>query len=97
MRSLSCAVQLPVHGAFDANYIVLFLVSWYSALASYAAAAHFRPHTAFAVLLCAMLAVGLLLSGAIAPTLRTLYTTARPLYHLTGAQLPSQVPGLVSL
>lgn len=77
-------MQLPVWGSFDWYAIAMFLVSWYAAAAGNAAAAHFRPRTALAVVLCALLAAGLLLSGAVAPTLRALHRTASPLYSLTG-------------
>ena len=85
-----CLVQLPIQGGFDWYTITFFLVSWYTANAGYAAAAHLRPRTATAVLLCSVLAVGLLLSGAVAPTARSLYRTARPLYYLSGMSPPIQ-------
>ena len=82
--------QLPIQGGFDWYTITFFLVSWYTANAGYAAAAHLHPRTATAVLLCSALAVGLLLSGAVAPTARSLYRTARPLYYLSGMSPPVQ-------
>lgn len=77
-------MQLPIQGGFDWYCIAFFMVSWYVANAGYAAAAYLRPATAMAALLCAVLAVGLLLSGAIAPSLRAMYRTSRPLYDLSG-------------
>lgn len=78
-----CA-QLPLQGGYDWYSLSFFLVSLYTANAGYAAAAHLRQRTATAVLLGAILVVGLLLSGAVAPTARSLYRTARPLHYLPG-------------
>ncbi|EIE24788.1 hypothetical protein COCSUDRAFT_62198 [Coccomyxa subellipsoidea C-169] len=75
---------LPLQGGYDWYSLSFFLVSLYTANAGYAAAAHLRQRTATAVLLGAILVVGLLLSGAVAPTARSLYRTARPLHYLPG-------------
>lgn len=72
-----------MRGGFDWCCVAFFLVSWHTAAAGYAAAAHLRPRAALAALLCAAAAIGLLLSGAAAPTLRAMYRTARPLYDLS--------------
>ncbi len=81
---MRCA-QLPLSGGSDWTVTSFFLVAWYGAAAAYAAAAHLPPRAALGTLLVGLAAAGLLLSGAIAPTLRALGRTALPLFHLAGA------------
>lgn len=64
--------------------MALVLVSWYTATAGYAASASFAPATAAALLFGGVFCSLLLLSGAVAPTLRTMYASGRLFYGLSG-------------
>lgn len=88
-------VQVPTYAGYDWHAVALILVSWYTATAGYAASASFRPATAAAVLLVSVFCALLLLSGAVAPTLRTMYAHGRLFYGLSGGpHFPSTPPWL---
>ena len=77
-------MQVPTYAGYDWHAVALILVSWYAAMAGYAASASFRPATAAALLLGSAFCALLLLSGAVAPTLRTMYSSSRFFYGLSG-------------
>ena len=77
-----------MYAGYDWHAVALILVSWYTATAGYAASASFRPVTAAALLLGGVLCALLLLSGAVAPTLRTMYASGRLFYGLSGESRP---------
>ena len=78
------AAQVPMYAGYDWHAVALILVSWYTATAGYAVSAHFAPTTALALLLSGVLCSVVLLSGAVAPTLRSLFRTSRLFYALSG-------------
>ena len=63
------AAQVPMYAGYDWHAVALILVSWYTALA---------------LLLSGVLCSVVLLSGAVAPTLRSLFRTSRLFYALSG-------------
>ena len=77
-----------MYAGYDWHAVALILVSWYTATAGYAASASFRPVTAAALLLGGVLCALLLLPGAVAPTLRTMYASGRLFYGLSGESRP---------
>ena len=76
-----------MYAGYDWHAVALILVSWYTAAAGYAASAHFRRSTSAVLLLSAVFCSVLLLSGAVAPTLRTMYASGRFFYGLSGEDL----------
>ena len=73
-----------MYAGYDWHAVALILVSWYTATAGYAVSASFKPATAAALLLGGVFCALLLLSGAVAPTLRTMYASGRLFYGLSG-------------
>ncbi len=73
-----------MYAGYDWHAVALILVSWYTATAGYAVSASLRPATAAALLLGGVFCTLLLLSGAVAPTLRTMYASGRLFYGLSG-------------
>ena len=73
-----------MYGGYDWLSVALILVSWYTATAGYAVSAHLPPTAGLALLLSAVLCAVVLLSGAVAPTLRTMLKTGRLFYALSG-------------
>lgn len=78
------AAQVPMYAGYDWLSVALILVSWYTATAGYAVSAHLPPTAGLALLLSAVLCAVVLLSGAVAPTLRTMFRTGRLFYALSG-------------
>ena len=75
---------MPLYAGYDWHLVALILVSWYTATAGYAVSAHLPPTAALTLLLSAVLCAVVLLSGAVAPTLRTMFRTGRLFYALSG-------------
>ena len=73
-----------MYAGYDWLSVALILVSWYTATAGYAVSAHLPPTAGLALLLSAVLCAVVLLSGAVAPTLRTMFKTGRLFYALSG-------------
>lgn len=73
-------MQVPTYAGFDWRAVVLVLVSWWTAAAGYAASANLAPATACTALLAGTFCSIVLLSGAVAPTLRSLYASCRLFY-----------------
>lgn len=77
-------MQVPTYAGYDWHAVALIMVSWYTATAGYAASASLAPTSAVALLLSALFCGVLLLSGATAPTLRTMFKGGRFFYGLSG-------------
>ena len=77
-------MQVPMYTGYAWHAVALVLVSAYTAAAGYAASASLAPAPAAAALLGGVFCSLALLSGAVAPTLRTMYASGRLFYGLSG-------------
>ena len=75
---------MPTYAGYDWRAVALVLVSWWTAAAGYAASAYSAPATACTALLAGTFCSIVLLSGAVAPTLRAMYASCRLFYWLSG-------------
>ena len=77
-------MQVPTYAGYDWRALAFILVSWWTAAAGYAASANLAPATACTALLVGTFCSIVLLSGAVAPTLRSIYASCGLFYGFSG-------------